>query len=213
MSVASRGIGLISRCGAIFCTMILLALVGCSKVDSDKDANSQALIAYREILEASPAITGDHEELMDASFGYEENKEKFGNHYDLYALIDINQDEIPELITLSIINFRWTPIAVYSYADNGAILLKDPLDTAAHGTFEQNSTANGAYSLYICEDNHIHNVWSGTTPMGDAVEEDNAYVLEGTKLNLTSCEKGANGNVIYFYDIAIDNIEGETLIN
>lgn len=178
-------------------------LGGCGKAATDE--RQKALIAYQEILKAAPAIEGEHIELEDASFGYDQNIEQFGNHYDVFALWDINQDEIPELIALSVVNFRWTPTSVYTFVDGKAILLKDQMDLEAHGTFEQRSTANGGYITYICEDNHIHSVWRGTNPMGEAEEENYAYVIEGTNLITVNCGIGESENSIYFYDIAKAN--------
>lgn len=170
------------------------------------DITDKALLAYQEILKAAPAIEGEPDELMDASFGYEQNLEMFGNHYDMFALFDINQDGTSELITLSVINFRWTPVSVYTYADGKAVLLKDPLDAEADETFAQISTANGAYITYFCEEHHIHSVWRGANPMGEAVEENSAYILEGTTLIATDCAVGESENTVYFYDIAKANV-------
>lgn len=209
----------------LVCGLVLAAaLGGCGKASSssaveetpkaDQEASqttdqpeteaAKALAAYREILQAAPAIEGEHEELSDASFGYEENQALFGAHYDLFALVDLNADEIPELIALSTVNFRWTPVSVYTYANGEAVLLQDPLAPAANSTFEQNSSANGAYTTYICGENHLHNVWRGSTPVGEA-EENYAYALEGTTLTTVDCAAEEGENTVYFYDIAKAN--------
>lgn len=176
-----------------------------SQEDPAQTQEAEARLAYREILKAAPAIEGEHEELADPSFDYEANLELFGNHYDLFALSDLDQNGIPELIALTTVNSRWTPVSVYTYADGSAVLLKDPLEPEAHGTFEQRSTANGAYFTYICGENHIHSVWRGTDPVGNAAEEDHAYTLEGTVLTAVDCAAGENENTVYFYDIAMAN--------
>lgn len=168
-------------------------------------AKAKAILAYQEILKAAPAIEGEHAELEDASFGYDENMEMFGSHYDRFAIFDIDQDGVPELITLSVINFRWTPVSVYTFADGKTVLLKDPKDMEAHGTFEQCSIVNGSYDTYICSENHIHSVWSGNNPMDEAVEENNAYVFDGTALTATDCTGGENESRVYFSDIAKAN--------
>lgn len=192
----------------VLCTFVLLfssALAGCSDnttpVQEDSSLKNDALKAYLEILKAAPAIDAWHEELENAAFGYDQNKEMFGDHFEQFAVVDINQDEIPELIALSVVNFRWTPVSVYTYVDGKAVLLKDPLDMGAHGTFEQMSTANGAYITYICRDNHIHSVWSGITPVGE-VEENYAYVLEDGKLSVVDC---TTEDITYFTAIAKEN--------
>ena len=190
------------------CLLLAAVLCGCGidpAVEPDTDALADALSAYQEILKAAPAIEGEHEELMDASFDYEQNFEMFGKHYDTFAISDINRDGIPELIALTTVNFRWAPISVYTYADGSAVLLKDPLDEGADGTFRQQSTANGAYVTYICEDNHIHSVWRGTDPAGNAAEENHAYILDGTNLVATDCTVGESENTVYFSDIAMAN--------
>lgn len=182
-------------------------LAGCGKSPSGGAAESpqkEALSAYREILEAAPALEGEHAELADASFGYEQNMEKFGAHDDLFALADLNQDGVPELIAMTVINFRWNPISVYTYADGKALLLKEPLAPQSPFTFEQNSSANGAYVLYICKENHIHSVWRGATPVGE-IEENHAYALEGTTLVLKDCPVGENESPVSFSDAAKRN--------
>lgn len=203
----------------LICTLSFTTFLGgCSKApsneQSDNDLKAKALSAYQEILLAAPAIDGEQEELMDASFGYDENYEMFGNHYEIFAIQDINQDGIPELLALTEINFRWTPISIYTYADGNAVLLKEYPNAENHGTFEQCSTANGSYSTYICEDNHIHNVWHGTNPMGELVDDGCAYILDGTTLKLTDCTVGYSDKTIDFYDIAKANvIENVNAIN
>lgn len=183
--------------------------------ESREELQEKALLAYQEILKAAPAIEGEHEELVDAAFDYDENLRLFGNHYELFALYDINQDEIPELIALSTVNFRWTPIFVYTYANGEAILIRNQFDAQTCGTFEQRSTANGAYITYICEVNHIHSVWRGTNPMGEDEEENHAYVLNGATLTEIDCSIGETENTIYFDDIAkantAENVDAMTL--
>ena len=190
------------------CLLLAAVLCGCATapaVEPDGDVSADALSAYQEILKAAPAIEGEHKELIDASFDYEQNLAKFGEHYDSFAITDINQDGTPELIALSTVNFRWAPISVYTYADGSAVLLKDPLNECAHCTFRQQSTANGAYITYICEENHIHSVWRGTDPAGNAAEENHAYALEGTTLVLADCTVGESESTVYFSDIAMAN--------
>ena len=185
-----------------FVLLFSAVLVGCSApVQVESSSENEALQAYQGILKEAPAIDVDHEELEDASFDYDQNIEMFGNHYEQFAVVDINQDEIPELIALTVVNLRWTPVSVFTCVDGKAVLLKDPLDMEAHGTFEQMSTANGAYTTYICRDNHIHSVWSGITPVGET-EENYAYVLEDGKLSVVDC---TTEDITYFTAIAKEN--------
>lgn len=176
-----------------------------AEIETEEPEENNTLSAYRELLEAAPAIEGEHDELMNAAFGWEENQELFGSHYDCFALYDVNQDETPELFALSTVNFRWSPVSVYTCAEGNAVLLKDPLDEEAHGTFEQRSTANGAYLTYFCEENHIHSAWRGTAPMGEEAEEDHAYVLEGTSLTETDCTVGETENAVYLDTLLLSN--------
>ena len=184
------------------------ALAGCGKSSpavSVKVSPGEALYAYRGILEDAPALEGEHEELADASFDYEQNLKKFGNHFDRFAIYDLNQDGVPELIAQTVVNFRWTPVFIYTYSDGNAILLKDPSGAPGSASIEQNSSANGAYTLFFCEENHIHSVWRGTDPAGEAAEENSAYALEGTTLVATDCSVGESENTVYFSDIAMAN--------
>lgn len=193
----------------LFVCVLSLAVIlsGCGahpSAEQKETLPAQPFLAYREILEAAPAIEGEHEQLQDASFDDVQNRELFGDHYDCYALADLNQDGVPELIASTIINFRWTRIFVFTFAEGKAVLLKDPLDASGQGTFEQCSVANGAYITYICEENHIHSVWRGNTPVGEA-EENHAYTLTGTTLTAVDCAVGESENTIYFSDIAKQN--------
>lgn len=192
------------RFALLLCSVLLtVALAACGESPS-VDPQAEALSAYREILEAAPALEGEPEELWDASFGYEENAAKFGKHYDTFALWDLDRDTVPELIALSVVNFRWAPVSVFRYAEGQAVLLHDPQDGEAPVTLWQNSSANGAYTLYLCEEGHVHSLWRGDTPLGQ-VTEDHAYALEGTGLRETDCPVGENENAVFFPDVAKAN--------
>lgn len=177
-----------------------------SQAVTEESIAAKAEAAYRALLLAAPAIDTAQTQLQDASFNYEQNMKLFGNHYDMFALTDIDGDGIPELIAQTVVNFRWTPVSVFTYADGEAVLLKDPRDAMAHGTFEQCSTAGGGYTTYLCGENHIHSVWKGMTPVGE-MEEDYAYTLSGTELSETDCPVGINERAVYFPDIAKPNTE------
>ncbi len=189
------------------CGVILVSLLGgCGgspASDPGKDVKSEALSVYKDILKASPAIEGEHAELEDASFDYEQNAEKFGKHYDCFAIADINGDGVPELIASTVVNFRWVPISVFTYADGKAVLLQDPVEPTPHGTFEQMSTANGAYTLYVCEGKGLHSVWRGATPDGETAQENQSYVLNGTTLVMSDHTLGEDA--VAFSDIAKAN--------
>lgn len=166
------------------------------------DAETEkALSAYRDILANAPAIEGQPEQLQNASFGYEQNVELFGSHFDYFTLSDINQDGTPELIALTTVNFRWAIVSVYTYADGSAVLLPDPIDIYSHGTFNQNSSANGSNYTYICEENHIHTVAIEINPMGETEKDNRAYSLEGTTLTAVDCTVGESENTIYISEI------------
>lgn len=182
----------------------LAAVLGGCGSSPKKAPEVQALECYQEILQAAPALEGEHPQLEDASFDDVQNREQFGSHYDQFAVFDINKDGIPELIASSVINFRWVPISVFTWADGKAVLLTDPAGEAANGTFEQCSTANGAYITYLCEENHIHSVWRGMTPVGEA-EEDLAYSLDGSHLTAAVCTAPEGGQRVFFSDIAQAN--------
>lgn len=179
-----------------------------SKEDTDvtdsADVTTQALRAYYEILSAAPAIEGEHAELDDAAFGYEDNLAMFGKHLDWFYVYDINKDGVPELIASSVINFRWAPVYVYTYADGQAVLLQDPIQPISYGTFDQCAIANGAYMTFFCDNNHVHSLWAGAV-MGDQMEEDNAYTLEGTSLVPATCDIEGHDSCTHFSENADRN--------
>lgn len=187
----------------IFLTLtVLLACVlsGCG-ADQAKDPAEPVLRCYQELLRAAPALEGTHPELERADFDAGQNQAMFGNHLDQFAVVDLNGDGIPELIASTVINFRWVPVYVYTYADGKAVLLQDPQNPAQNGTFEQCSTASGAYTTYICAANHIHSTWRGNTPVGE-MEENHAYVMDGTTLVPVDCTAGDGTD---FFGIAKQN--------
>lgn len=176
-----------------------------SQPDNQADMTKAVNKAYYEILKAAPAIDSETAEICDAAFGYDDNIAMFGEHIDSFALYDINNDGVQELITYRTINFRWGQISVYTYADGKAVLVKSA-DSSATYSFDQNASANGGYATYFCEYNHIHSVWSGATPMGEFVEENTAYTVDGTVLNYADYESETyNKEVVYYCDIAVDN--------
>lgn len=225
----------------IICSLLLITLFGCGKapevenfeevqmtkeeiksqepvsisIDNNESKEESSidpvLEAYKEILKAAPGFVDENDDLYDLTLDFEENIAKFGNHLDWFAITDINEDGVKELIASTTVNFRWSQVFVYTYADGNAVLLKDPLNIETEGTFMQSSVANGGYITYICEDKHIHSVWSGTDPMNNPIEKNYAYVLEGTTLTLTDCNVGESENATYFPDIAefnsLENLE------
>lgn len=167
-----------------------------SKIDSAEMTEpaeapaEKALQMYAELLQLYPAVIPNNPEILgDLSFGYEENLAQFGEHYDYFSVLDLNNDGIPELIATTIINNGWMPVSVFQYRaqENELQLLKDPLAPESHATFEHMSTAGGAYSLYICKDNHLHSCWGGDTPIGYQ-EENHGYVLTQEGLAAVDCE-------------------------
>lgn len=168
----------------------------------------KAMLLYAQLLEAYPAILDQDVEILgDLSFGYDDNMARFGKHYDYFAVLDLNQDGIPELIAYTIVNHGWTPVSVFQYeeSENEVQLLQDPLDPESHATFECMSTAGGAYRFYICKDNHLHSSWSGDTPIGFQ-EENHAYVLTSDGLAVVDCAISSNTGdesdiLIYLWDV------------
>lgn len=147
----------------------------------NKDMASEALAAYYEILDSTPGITGEHFILDDASFGYEDNYRMFGDHFDWFCIHDINEDGIPELIATSIINFRWNQVYVYSYLDGEAVLLENGSVPCEHGSIDQNASASGTYTLFFCDNNHIHSLYV-TNIDGELYQEEYAYEIIGAEL-------------------------------
>lgn len=154
----------------------------------------KAASTYMELLKAYPTILDQDTEILgDMSFGYDKNFAKYGKHYDNFAVLDLNEDGIPELITYTIINNGWVPVSVFQYqeANEELRLLKDPLDPESHATFEHMSTAGGMYGLYLCKENHLHSIWGGDTPVGYQ-EENHAYVLTSEGLEAVDCTISSN---------------------
>lgn len=162
------------------------------------DEKEMAMKAYKELLVSAPGIDNHQDVLMDAAFGKDENYEIFGEHLDTFGIYDINEDGMPELIAERLINFRWIEVYVYSFVDGEMVLC---------GMIDECSVANGSYYTYICEENHIHSVWSGTNPLGDAETEDTAYALEIANLTIVDCNVNESENATFLYDFMVNNDE------
>ncbi len=145
-----------------------------------ESSDFNALLAYRDVLEAAPALTGDRPEVEDLTLTPEESKALFGEHVDYYTLTDLDRNGIPELITLSVVNVAWVTTSIYTYVDGNVALVE---------AYEQTSTAEGTYTSFICNDGHFHSYWRGNTPEGD-MEENIAYVLEGSSMVQVDCAMG-----------------------
>lgn len=177
-------------------------------VQAPETAAQKAMLQYAELLKSHSTILYKNTEILeDLSFGYEENIAQFGMHYDYFALLDLDNDGIPELIANTIINNGWMPVSVFQYqeAENQVQLLKDPLDPASHATFECMSTAAGSYNLYICREHHLHSNWGGDTPIGFQ-EENHAYVLGSSGLEAVDCTRSnftdyAENVAVHFWDV------------
>lgn len=212
-------------CKAIlFCTALAMLTAlgsGCTKSEptqttaafsAESTPEQKAMLLYAQLLEANPAIVDrDAECLNDLSFGYEDNLAKFGMHYDSFAVLDLDNDGIPELIAATIVNRGWVPISVFRYdaGENALQLLKDPLDPESHATFEHMSTAGGRYTLYLCKENHLHSNWAGDTPIGFQ-EENHAYALTQAGLSAADCaischSEDTSGIAVLFDDILTGN--------
>lgn len=202
----------------------VIILAGCEKSDeksketsgalnnTEESIEDKAIASYEELLKDAKAIDIMSDLLYDASMDYEQNLSIFGKHYDTYAFYDINQDEVPEMIATSMINNRWTQVYVYTYKDGKAVLLSDETNSMTHCTFDQNATANGSYSIAFCGEKHIHSIWRGTNPIGEEVEENFAYTLEGTTLKSVECEMKDSDSVVYYSNISKVNDLGEATI-
>lgn len=165
----------------------------------------EALEAYSEILDASPAIDGEPDEFSDLTFDYEQSIERFGPHIEEFALVGLRSNGVPELFTQTIVNSKWVPVCIYTYVDGKAVFVKNPQDSESRCTFEQRSTANGTCYIYFCEDKHIHNVWRGTAPDDIEVTEDHAYVLDGTTLTEVQCDYEEDEDTLYLHHLFADN--------
>lgn len=171
----------------------------------------KAMAMYKELLETYPTIVPDHiETLDDRTFGYDENLSQFGMHYDFFSIADLDMDGVPELIASTVINTAWAPVSVFEYNafENQLYLLKDPLDPESHATFEQMSTAGGAFNVYVCKNGHLHSNWGGDTPVGYQ-EDDYAYVLTDDGLVVVDCAYGGFRGNAENITAALSNINDE----
>jgi len=143
------------------------------------------LQAYYELLSMKPAAEISDDDYYDASYGVDDNIAKYGEHIEYASVRDINKDGVPELLCMTLYNFRWEYITIYSYIDEQVILV---------GELDECHTAAGWHNAYFCEDGHIHNAWVGTDPMGNDASYEEVYLFDGRGLALTDCFKGETGN-------------------
>jgi len=122
---------------------------------------TKAKKAYASFLENHQRIVISDDDFYNA--GYSLDNKTYVNSF---ATCDLNKDKIPELITITPVNFRWFIVRIYSYKNNKVTALKN--EQGMRFELDDCATANGGYDFYICKKNHIHNQYSG---YWDSMEE------------------------------------------
>lgn len=146
--ILNRSKLLLRICGLLFC----LGIVFCMNAEAASSRTVQK--AYGEFLKKHKAISISDHDFYNA--GYTPSNKSFIKSFALY---DIDKDKIPELITTSCLNFRWSIVRIYRYK-NGKVTFYKFRDRKK-AEWNNCATANGAYVWYICNRRHIHNTWSG----------------------------------------------------
>lgn len=141
--------------------------------------------AYKELLDSMPPANFD-DDVTAASFSDAENYAKYGDHIDHFVLKDISGDGVPELFAVTIVNFRWTIVNIYTYKDDRVKLVS---------SYEDSSPACGFYYSYICEENHYHDRWMGA-PIDEMLTEETAYYYDGLTMRETVCGTGYTNKAI-----------------
>lgn len=110
--------------------------------------------AYASYLSKYPALTISDSNYYDASYSPSNT-----NYISAFALHDIDEDGVPELIARTDVNFRWNNIRIYTYK-NGSV---QPMKFYEGGNvmFYNRATANGGYYFYVCKNGHVHNAYNG----------------------------------------------------
>ncbi|MBR1629014.1 MAG: hypothetical protein IJ679_07090 [Lachnospiraceae bacterium] len=131
---------------------------------------NDAKAAYAKMLKRHPRIQIDDYSFYDAAFSMDDK-----SYVNRFALCDLDGDMIPELITETPVNFRWFIERIYTF--EGGKVKPYKFSNGGEAVFNNCATANGGYYFYICDRNHVHNVYSG-----GAVSEEYAYAVSNKRL-------------------------------
>lgn len=153
-----RKISVVSLVIILLLTMMPLNVSAASIASKVKNAQ----VAYGKYLSKhlQPARVQKH--FYDAGYS-----EKDKSYVSSYELCDLDGDKVPELITITDVNFRWFIVRVYTYKNNKMLTYK--FTNGKTVEFNNNASANGAYCFYICGKKHIHNGWSGYEEKNDTI--------------------------------------------
>ena len=149
------------RC-LLLSVLLLMMLPGRQAMAASQ--KSKAMKAYSKYLAKHLPDPSYERWFYDASFN-PSNKD-YASSFFLY---DINKDKVPELFTYTIVNFRWFNVRIFTYKSGKVKPYK--IKGAGKAEFIDRATAIGIYSFFICSKRHIHNMWSGSTPIGEGSYE------------------------------------------
>lgn len=175
----------LKKCMCLLITLTMcIGLITVNKTEvSAASATDKAKAAYKKVLETHKYLNQSEEKLWNLS-NTDNNK-----HYDYYYLKDITGDGVPELFTVAIVSARYEVVRVFTYKSGKVVPLK--FSNKKNVIFDNNHSANGTYTTYICKKGHIHNSWSGYV----GTEED-VYKVTGGKLKkISSCNSNASVNI------------------
>lgn len=148
----------------LFVLVMLLGLLPGSDAHA-ASAKKKAMKAYASFLAKHPPRT--FRNYGDAAFSAEDK-----SYVNSYFLYDMDKNGVPELFTYTNVNARWYIVRVYTYRNKKVTLCK--FADGCDAEFDNNASANGGYSFFICKQGHIHNSYSGGM-------EANEFIYKGAK--------------------------------
>lgn len=152
---------------ALFFVTLLVALLGCTCTTQAASYKwKKACKAYQTFLKknVSKFTAPDY-----AGSGIT-NKESY-KKTSQFAVLDMDKNGIPELVTWHPLGYMEDSIYVFTYKNKKVTKVKNP-------QIYMNSQAQGWYSVEFCKKGHIHVTWNG----GWIGEKETIYRLSGGKL-------------------------------
>ncbi len=166
----------------VFALFLLLVVPTTPAMAASK--KTKAMKAYAKYLQTHKAVVVSDYQYSNAS--YSPSDLSFINSFFLHK---VDADTVPELFTLTKVNFRCFIIRIFTYKSGQVQLYK--LSSGEDAEFYDSAVACGSYHFFICKKNHIHNVWSGNTPIGFEEKEEIYKGVKGKLKSYLSCNTGS----------------------
>lgn len=158
---------------------------------------------YRFLAENESGFTAEMGE-------FEKQNEESYQKASAFLLMDLNQDDIPELVVQHPVSYKCDRLYVYTYKSGKVVQMKNIDGQEGESAYiDMNSQANGWYSVSGCGQNHLHVSWNA----GDFGLKDSIFIAKKGKLVLYAEREEIDELGVDYHKIEGEEVErGEYIV-